>query len=115
MDPLEFNNKASARFRHARGLLESLIYRQRASSIKCCPDGANRRWLAKPGPAAALAFYHLVALLQQALALAILAFLLFLDVGTFLARHDVLQAAIKQGDGAAMQALSINRQRRSGL
>jgi hypothetical protein len=52
---------------------------------------ATNTSLANPRPAAALAFYHLVALLQQALALAILALLLLLDVGTFLTRHDVLQ------------------------
>jgi hypothetical protein len=43
---------------------------------------------AQPGPAASLAFDDLVALLQQPLALAILALLLLLDVGTFLAGHD---------------------------
>jgi hypothetical protein len=46
--------------------------------------------LAESGPAAALAFDHLVALLQQALALAILALLLFLDIGTFVIGHDIL-------------------------
>ena len=51
--------------------------------------------LAHPRPAAALAFYHLVAFLQQALALAILALLLLLDVGTFLTRHDVLQTMMR--------------------
>jgi predicted GNAT family acetyltransferase len=44
----------------------------------------------QPRSAATLALDDLVALLQQALALAILALLLFLDVGTFLAGHDVL-------------------------
>jgi hypothetical protein len=44
-----------------------------------------------PGPAAALALDHLVALFQQALALAILAFLLLLDVGAFCIGHDDLQ------------------------
>jgi hypothetical protein len=39
--------------------------------------------LTHPGPAAALAFYDFVALLQQALALAILAFLFFLMLGPF--------------------------------
>jgi hypothetical protein len=41
-----------------------------------------------PGPAAALAFDDLVALFQQALALAILAFLLFLWVGALFIGHD---------------------------
>jgi hypothetical protein len=39
-----------------------------------------------------LAFDDLVALLQQALALAILALLLLLDVGAFFVGHDILQA-----------------------
>ena len=47
--------------------------------------------LTKTRPAAALALDHLVALLQQALALAILAFLLLLDVGAFCIGHDHLQ------------------------
>jgi hypothetical protein len=49
--------------------------------------------LAKPCPAAALAFYHFVALLQQALALAILALLFLLDVGAFFIGHDSLQTS----------------------
>jgi hypothetical protein len=49
-------------------------------------------WLPKPRPAAALAFDDLVALLQKALALAILALLLLLDVGTFVIGHDSLQS-----------------------
>jgi hypothetical protein len=43
--------------------------------------------LPNPGAAAALALYDLVALLQQTLALAILALLLFLDIGTFFTGH----------------------------
>jgi hypothetical protein len=46
--------------------------------------------LAHPRPTAALALYDLVALLEQALALAILALLLLLDVGTFFIGHDIL-------------------------
>jgi len=42
--------------------------------------------------AAALAFYDLVALLEQALALAIPALLLLLDVGAFFVGHEQLQA-----------------------
>ena len=41
-------------------------------------------------PAAALALYDLVALLQQALALAILALLLLLDVGALIIGHGIL-------------------------
>jgi hypothetical protein len=41
---------------------------------------------------AALAFHHPIALLQQALALAILAFLLLFDVGAFVVGHDTLPA-----------------------
>jgi hypothetical protein len=47
--------------------------------------------LSYPGPAAALALDHFVTLFQQALALAIFAFLLLLDVGTFCIGHDDLQ------------------------
>jgi hypothetical protein len=46
------------------------------------------------GPLAALAFYDLVALLQQALALAILAFLLLLDVGALFIGHANLPASV---------------------
>jgi hypothetical protein len=45
------------------------------------------------GPLAALAFDDLVALLQQALALAVLAFLLLLDVGALFISHDNLPVA----------------------
>jgi hypothetical protein len=48
----------------------------------------------QPGPAAALAFYDLVALLEQALAFAILALLLLLDVGAFLIGHAILSAML---------------------
>jgi hypothetical protein len=50
-------------------------------------DAINAR-SAKSGPAAALAFDHLVALLQQALALAIFALLLLLDIGAFCISHQ---------------------------
>jgi hypothetical protein len=50
----------------------------------------RQRTSAESSAAAALAFDHLVALLQQPLALAIFAFLLFLDVGAFLAGHEIL-------------------------
>jgi hypothetical protein len=43
---------------------------------------------------AALTLDDLVALLQQALALAILAFLLLLDVGAFFISHDSLPASV---------------------
>jgi Protein of unknown function (DUF3828) len=43
-----------------------------------------------PGPATALAFHHLVALFKQALAFAILALLLLLDVGASFIGHDIL-------------------------
>jgi hypothetical protein len=47
-----------------------------------------------PGPLATLALDDPVALLQQALALAILAFLLLLDVGAFFIGHDNLPASV---------------------
>jgi hypothetical protein len=53
--------------------------------------GLGGRASTHPGAAAALAFHHSVALLQQALALAILAFLLLLDVRAFIIGHDILQ------------------------
>jgi hypothetical protein len=49
-----------------------------------------------PGPAAALAFDDLVALFQQTLALAILALLLFLEVGALFIGHDDLPAMISR-------------------
>src|SRR5712672_1495685 len=51
---------------------------------------------AQPRPAAALAFDHFVALLQQALALAILALLLLLDVGAFFIGHHDLQTMLSR-------------------
>jgi hypothetical protein len=48
----------------------------------------------KPRPAATLAFYDLVALLEQALAFAILALRLLLDVGASFIGHDNLPAMI---------------------
>jgi hypothetical protein len=56
------------------------------SSISC---------LAHSGPATALAFYDFVALLQQPLALAILALLLLLDVGAFFVGHDEFQTLMR--------------------
>jgi hypothetical protein len=50
-----------------------------------------------PGPAAALALYHFVTFFQQALALAIFAFLLLLDVGAFCIGHDDLQTMMPRG------------------
>jgi hypothetical protein len=72
------------------------------SSYKLSPHfasphaGYNEMYSAQPGPAAALAFYDFVALFQQALALAILALLLLLDIGTFVIGHDSLQAMISR-------------------
>jgi hypothetical protein len=60
------------------------------------PPAQICRGLASPhaGPLAALALDHPVALLQQALALAILAFLLLLDVGALFIGHDNLPASV---------------------
>jgi hypothetical protein len=52
--------------------------------------------LAKSRSAAALAFDHLVALLQQPFAFAILALLLLLDVGAFFIGHDSLQTSVPE-------------------
>jgi hypothetical protein len=51
---------------------------------------------AQPRPAAALALDHFVALLQQALALAVLALLLLLDVGAFFIGHNDLQTMLSR-------------------
>jgi hypothetical protein len=58
--------------------------------------GIDRRPLPSPKPsaAAALAFHHLVALLKQALAFAVLALRLLLDVGASFIGHDNLPAVI---------------------
>jgi hypothetical protein len=64
------------------------------SRCKSCTAVDAKTGLPHPRPAAALAFYDLVALLQKALALAILALLLFLDVGAFFIGHAILQAMI---------------------
>ena len=52
--------------------------------------------LSYPGPAAALALDHFVTLFQQALALAILALFLLLDIGAFFIGHDILQAKLSR-------------------
>jgi hypothetical protein len=49
-----------------------------------------------PRPATPLTFHHLVALLQQALAFAILALLLLLDVGPFFIGHQFLQTVMSR-------------------
>jgi hypothetical protein len=61
------------------------------------------------GPLAALAFYDLVALLQQALALAILAFLLLLDVGAFFIGHDNLPARVARITIASLPSISPHK------
>jgi hypothetical protein len=73
-----------------------------------------RRGPASPhtGPFAALAFYDLVALLQQALALAILAFLLLLDVGAFFIGHDNLPASVARITIASPAVPSISPHKR---
>jgi hypothetical protein len=55
--------------------------------------------LAKSRSAATLAFDHLVALLQQPLALAILALLFLLDVGAFFIGHASLQTSALESAG----------------
>jgi hypothetical protein len=65
--------------------------------------------LTHPGAAAALAFYDLVALLQQPLALAILALLFFLDVGAFIVGHEsLLTSAPGLADRSGVLALTGN-------
>jgi hypothetical protein len=64
------------------------------------------------GPLAALALHHPVALLQQALALAILAFLLLLDVGAFFIGHDNLPASVARITIASPALPSISPHKR---
>jgi hypothetical protein len=78
---------------HGRILLKSALTEQKFNQIQTALlMGLGRRTSAHPGAAAALAFDHPVALLQKALAFAILAFLLLLDVGTLFIGHGILQA-----------------------
>jgi hypothetical protein len=73
--------------------LKSALTEQKFNQIQMALlMGLARRTSTHPGAAAALAFDHPVALLQKALALAILAFLLLLDVGTLFIGHSILQA-----------------------
>jgi hypothetical protein len=75
-------------------LLAEAGWRLRYPLDEVMPVGAKYE-LTHSRPATALALYDLVALLQQALALAILALLLLLDVGAFLTCHDVLRTAVR--------------------
>jgi hypothetical protein len=61
---------------------------------------------------AALALDDLIALLQQALALAILAFLLLLDVGAFFISHDNLPASAARATIASPTLPSISPHKR---
>jgi hypothetical protein len=61
---------------------------------------------------ATLALDDLVALLQQALALAILAFLLLLDVGAFFISHDNLPASVARITIASPALPSISPHKR---
>jgi hypothetical protein len=88
MNPLEISRDERARF-------NSFARREIEPDSTALVNGLGRKVRssasAHPGAAAALAFHHSVALLQQALAFAILAFLLLLDVGAFIIGHDILQ------------------------
>lgn len=50
--------------------------------------------LTSPGPVTPLALHYLVALLQQTLAFAVLAFLLLLGVGAFVVRSVICHAGL---------------------
>jgi hypothetical protein len=63
-------------------------------------------------PLAALALDDLIALLQQALALAVLAFLLLLDVGAFFISHDNLPAGVARSTIASLPLTSISPHKR---
>src|SRR5471030_1196031 len=75
----------------------AIVNGPRSVQKRALPDASTSRAIsAQPRPAAALAFDNLVALLQQALALAILALLLLLDVGTFFIGHHDLQTMLSR-------------------
>jgi hypothetical protein len=90
MDPLEINDEKGLLRKPGSGLQIKPDY---SSLFIAVAQASQPPPLAKSCPAAALAFYHLVALLQQALALAILALLFFLDVGAFFIGHASLQTS----------------------
>jgi hypothetical protein len=84
-------NAASPRhlaFKGRRGDALSLEAGRRACTIIATCRRDRRARSPHAGPLAALAFDDFVALLQETLALAILAFLLLLDVRAFLIGHD---------------------------
>jgi hypothetical protein len=89
MDPLEISRDGRARF---GSVARTEIEPDSATLVNGLGQEARTSASAHPGAAAALAFHHLVALLQQTLALAILAFLLLLDVGAFFIGHGILPA-----------------------
>jgi hypothetical protein len=93
-------------------IAESLV----AESLvaKSLAPAQNRRGPASPyaRPLAALALDDLIALLQQALALAILAFLLLLDVGAFFIGHDNLPASVARSTITSPALTSISPHQR---
>jgi hypothetical protein len=113
-DPLEMDRQVTERIWSTaanlnqihEGLLMGIDQLASAKNILIIPGCAKRRpgmtvviqftrqSSPQPGPAAALAFHHLVALLEQALAFAILALRLLLDVGASFIGHDNLPAMI---------------------
>jgi hypothetical protein len=88
-------------------IAESLVAESLApAQIRRGPTSPDAR------PLAALAFDHPVALLQQALALAIFAFLLLLDVGAFFIGHDNLPASVARITIASPALPSISPHKR---
>jgi hypothetical protein len=95
-----------------------MVYRQRAEFGKGCRalSGAvcNPIVSAHTGALAALALDDVIALFQQALAFAILAFLLLLDVRPFFIGHDVflsLAAVTMIQPGMAIYTTSLQSER----
>src|ERR1700676_2574601 len=133
MDPL-INDNETAQWAWPAGLSKAIstanahdassVARMECSAIRGYPAlqsagpvfmrATRQEMLAHPGPAAALAFDHSVALLEQSLALAVLALLLLLDVGAFRIGHDRLQTSTP-GTADLIRRLSITRRQRSGL
>jgi hypothetical protein len=85
-----------------------------ATIAESLPSAQIRRGPASPyaRPLATLALDHPVALLQQPLALAILAFLLLLDVGALLIGHDNLPASVARITIASPAVPSISPHKR---
>jgi hypothetical protein len=92
---LKIGNNGKAGLAAPRGENKTLFIANAPRAARVARADAKNTGSAQAGAAAALALDHLVALLQEALALAVFALLLLLDVGTLLARHDALPTMMR--------------------